>query len=424
MATKIHAVRGMNDILPADSVKWRQLEDDIVAILDLYGYREIRLPIVEQSEIFERSIGDSTDIVQKEMYSFADRNGDGLTLRPEGTAGCVRAALQHGLLQQLPQRLWYLGPMFRHERPQRGRHRQFHQFGVEAFGPPGPDIDAELILMTARMWRSVGVEDLSLELNSLGTTAARSAYRDALSDYFRSRSDELDEDSLNRLSRNPLRILDSKNPAMRPVIEEAPPLSLHLDDESRSHFEGLSDLLIRNDVEFRHNERLVRGLDYYSRTVFEWTTTELGAQGAVCAGGRYDGLIELIGGKPTPAVGFAIGIDRLIELMGARLTEHASPVSDLYVMATSEELEIHATSLAETLRTTFPHWRILSHVGGGSVKSRMKKADRSGALLAIIIGETEQAAGEVAVKPLRTDAAQRVLAQAALAEELPRLLTR
>ena len=424
MSDKIQAVRGMNDILPSDSLKWRELEDRVLAVLAGYRYREIRLPIVEQSEIFERSIGDATDIVQKEMYSFEDRNGDSLTLRPEGTAGCVRAALQHGLLQQLPQRLWYLGPMFRHERPQRGRQRQFHQFGVEAFGAPGPDIDAELILMTARMWRSVGIAGLTLELNSLGTPASRSAYREVLSGYFSSRADELDEDSRNRLSRNPLRILDSKNPAMQPIIEEAPRLARHLDRESQNHFENLCALLTRNEIDFQHNERLVRGLDYYSRTVFEWTTTELGAQGTVCAGGRYDGLIELMGGKPTPAVGFAMGIERLIELTQTPETEPDGQLSQLYILATADELEVEAMSLAEMLRTSFPDWRIQSHVGGGSVKSRMKKADRSGAQLAIIIGETEHASREVAVKPLRTDAGQRVVAQATLVDELPRLLSR
>ena len=424
MGDKIQAVRGMSDILPADSLKWRELESHILAILRAYGYQEIRLPIVERSEVFERSIGDATDIVQKEMYSFEDRNGDGLTLRPEGTAGCVRAALQHGLLQQLPQRLWYLGPMFRHERPQRGRYRQFHQFGVEAFGAPGPDIDVELILMTARMWRSIGIDRLSLELNSLGTPASRSIYREALSSYFRSREDELDEDSLDRLERNPLRLLDSKNPSMQSVIEQAPSLARHLDDESRIHFEKLCDALSRNDIEFQHNEKLVRGLDYYSRTVFEWTTTKLGAQGTVCAGGRYDGLIELIGGKPTPAVGFAMGIERLVELTQTQETKPPGQHCELYVLATTDDLEVEATSLAEMLHTRFPDWQILSHVGGGSVKSRMKKADRSGAQLAIIIGEAEHASGEVAVKPLRTDAAQRMCTRTALADELPRLLAR
>lgn len=424
MNGKLQAVRGMNDILPPESLKWRELEDRILSVLAVYGYREIRLPLVEQSEAFERSIGDATDIVQKEMYRFEDRSGDSLTLRPEGTAGCVRAALQHGLLQQLPQRLWYLGPMFRHERPQRGRHRQFHQFGVEAFGAPGPDIDAELILMSARMWRSLGIEGLTLELNSLGTPKSRSAYRDVLSDYFSSRADELDADSRNRLVRNPLRILDSKNPAMQAVIEQAPRLAQHLDEESREHFDSLCELLAQNEIAFQHNERLVRGLDYYSRTVFEWTTTELGAQGTVCAGGRYDGLIELMGGKPTPAVGFAMGIERLVEFTQPLETEGASSFSGLYVLATADDLEVEAMSLAERLRTRFPEWRIVSHVGGGSVKSRMKKADRSGAYLAIIIGESEHTSGEVAVKPLRTDAEQRVVAQTALADELPRLLLR
>jgi len=422
MNNKIRTIRGMNDILPDDSSRWRELERKALPVFHSYGYREIRLPIMEHTEVFERSIGDVTDIVQKEMYSFEDRGGGKLSLRPEGTAGCVRAVLQHGLLQHLPQRLWYLGPMFRHERPQRGRHRQFHQFGVEAFGVPGPDIDIELILMSTRLWRSVNLENLTLELNSLGTAESRQRYRDVLLDYFRSRKGELDGDSRDRLERNPLRILDSKNPDMQPIIEQAPRLFSYLDEESRTHFDKLCESLTKNNVEFEHNERLVRGLDYYSRTVFEWKTSDLGAQGTVCAGGRYDGLVELFGGKPTPAVGFAIGIERLVELIGTKDNEFCGEVGGLYVLATTDEFDIQAYALAESLRASFPDWRIVSHVGGGSVKSRMKKADRSGTKLALIIGETEHASDMVAVKPLRTEEVQQTLPRTSLVEELPGLI--
>ncbi len=422
MSEHLQAIRGMNDILPADSGEWRALENALVAILDAYGYREIRLPIVEQSAVFKRSIGDTTDIVQKEMYSFDDRNGDNLTLRPEGTAGCVRAVLQHGLLQHQPLRLWYGGPMFRHERPQRGRQRQFHQIGAEVFGPPGPDVDAELILMTARMWRALGLGELRLEINSLGTAEARAAYREVLTRYLEAHRDALDADSLTRLERNPLRILDSKNPDMAAIIADAPSLADHLDDESRVQFDALQSILADNGVECVVNTRLVRGLDYYSRTVFEWITNELGAQGTVCAGGRYDGLVELMGGKPTPAVGFAMGLERLLELWrqarGARPQAHP----DVYLMATGNVLDPHALSLAEVLRERCPQHRVLVHVGGGSMKSRMKKADRSGAMLALILGEEEVANGTVTLKPLRADAPQETCAQGALEEALRRWL--
>ena len=422
MSEHLQAIRGMNDILPADSGEWRALENALVAILDAYGYREIRLPIVEQSAVFKRSIGDTTDIVQKEMYSFDDRNGDNLTLRPEGTAGCVRAVLQHGLLQHQPLRLWYGGPMFRHERPQRGRQRQFHQIGAEVFGPPGPDVDAELILMTARMWRALGLGELRLEINSLGTAEARAAYREVLTRYLEAHRDALDADSLTRLERNPLRILDSKNPDMAAIIADAPSLADHLDDESRVQFDALQSILADNGVECVVNPRLVRGLDYYSRTVFEWITNELGAQGTVCAGGRYDGLVELMGGKPTPAVGFAMGLERLLELW--RQARGAQPQAhpDVYLMATGNVLDPHALSLAEVLRERCPQHRVLVHVGGGSMKSRMKKADRSGAVLALILGEDEVANGTVTLKPLRADAPQETCAQGALEEALRRWL--
>ncbi len=422
MSEHLQAIRGMNDILPADSGEWRALENTLVAILDAYGYREIRLPIVEQSAVFKRSIGDTTDIVQKEMYSFDDRNGDNLTLRPEGTAGCVRAVLQHGLLQQQPLRLWYGGPMFRHERPQRGRQRQFHQIGAEVFGPPGPDVDAELILMTARMWRALGLGKLRLEINSLGTAEARAAYREVLTRYLQARRDALDADSLTRLERNPLRILDSKNPDMASIIAEAPSLADHLDDESRVQFDALQAILADNGVECVVNPRLVRGLDYYSRTVFEWITSELGAQGTVCAGGRYDGLVELMGGKPTPAVGFAMGLERLLELWRQARGAQPQAQPDVYLMATGNPLDPHVLSLAEALRERCPQHRVLVHVGGGSMKSRMKKADRSGAVLALILGEDEVANGTVTLKPLRADAPQETCAQGALEDALGRWL--
>ena len=421
MSASLQAVRGMNDILPPVSARWRALEDHIAAVLARYGYTEIRLPLVEQSAVFKRSIGDATDIVQKEMYSFDDRSGDNLTLRPEGTAGCVRAVLEHGLLQQTPLRLWYTGPMFRHERPQRGRHRQFHQVGVEAFGASGPDIDAEIILLTARLWRELNIEPLRLELNSLGTAATRAQYRDALVEYFRARLDALDQDSCSRLERNPLRILDSKDPAMHEVIAGAPALIDYLDDESRDHFAAVRRILAAQGVAAHVNPRLVRGLDYYSKTVFEWITTELGAQGTVCAGGRYDGLVELMGGKPTPAIGFALGVERLLELWPEHTAQAAPPIA--YVCATASEFDHHAVALAESLRTRLPAWRVLLHVGGGSMKSRMKKADKSGAEVALILGESECARAEVTLKALRCAAPQAIHAQSEVAAALERWVT-
>jgi histidyl-tRNA synthetase len=420
MSSHLQAVRGMNDIVPPASAAWRAFEDTVARLLASYGYGEIRMPLVEQSAVFKRSIGDATDIVQKEMYTFDDRNGDSLTLRPEGTASCVRAVLQNGLLQQLPLRLWYAGPMFRHERPQRGRHRQFHQIGVEVFGAAGPDIDAEVILLTARLWRELGLTNLRLEMNSLGSSDARARYRAVLTEYFRDHFDALDEDSRDRLERNPLRILDSKNPALRELVAAAPSLADHLDEESSAHFESLCAMLAANGVEVTRNPRLVRGLDYYSKTVFEWITTELGAQGTVCAGGRYDGLVEVMGGKPTPAIGFAMGVERLLELCAAQARPATAPA--VYVSATGEALDSHAVKLAEDLRSALPGWSIVLHVGGGSLKSRMKKADRSGAAVALLLGDDEVAAGTVTVKPLRGERAQAVHAQGSVAEALAALL--
>ena len=419
MTTNLRSVRGMNDILPADTPRWQQLERTLHDVLRSYGYDEIRLPIVEQSGVFNRAIGEATDIVQKEMYTFADRNGDSLTLRPEGTASCVRAVLQGGLLQQLPLKLWYQGAMFRHERPQRGRQRQFHQIGAEVFGVEGPDIDAELILMTARMWAALGIGPVRLEINSLGTASTRAAYREVLTDYFEQHREQLDADSVSRLERNPLRILDSKNPDMAALIEAAPTLTDHLDDASRAHFEVLQERLEDNEVEFVVNPRLVRGLDYYSLTVFEWITTDLGAQGTICAGGRYDGLVELMGGRATPAIGFAMGLERLLELQvqsGAVREADSEPA--VYVLGTGAAEDAAAMNLAERLRAECPRWRVKLHIGGGSMKSRMKKADRSGADYALILGEDEIAAGTVTVKPLRADARQQSIAQTAIATGL------
>lgn len=420
MTPDLKAVRGMSDILPSDSPHWRAVEQAIVAVLDSYGYAEIRLPLVELTHVFKRSIGDATDIVQKEMYSFDDRNGDNLTLRPEGTAGCVRAVIQHGLLQQTPQRLWYGGPMFRHERPQRGRQRQFHQIGAEVFGVAGPEADAELILVTARLWRALGLERLRLELNSLGTPAARAAYRDVLTEYFAAHHDALDADSRERLPRNPLRILDSKNPDMAALIAAAPVLSDHLDEDSRAHFAAVRAVLDDNGVEYTVNPRLVRGLDYYTRTVFEWITTELGAQGTVCAGGRYDGLVEMMGGKTTPAVGFALGLERLLALREQAGVQAPSPSPLAYVVATHDALDRQALALAERLRGQRPEWPIMVHIGGGSMKSRMKKADRSGARVALILGVDEHASGTVALKALRSDEEQEICRQDSVLDLLAR----
>ena len=418
MSDRFKAIRGMHDVLPQDSAAWQLLENSISGVLDNYGYQEIRTPIVENSNVFSRSIGEATDIVQKEMYTFADRNGDSLTLRPEGTASCVRAILEHQLIQTLPQRLWYRGPMFRHERPQRGRLRQFHQVGVEVFGAEGPEIDAEIILMSAAFWRQLGLKDCWLELNTLGDAEARARHREVLVAYFSEHRAVLDEDSLRRLETNPLRILDSKNPAMEEVIASAPTLVDHIDDASREHFDSLCQVLDDNNIGFQINPRLVRGLDYYSRTVFEWKTDRLGAQGTICAGGRYDGLVELMGGKPLPAIGFALGLERLLELV--EMPDRGG-ASDIYVTATDPALELHAISLAEQVRRDQPTLRTVLHVNGGSMKSRMKRADRSGAQIALILGPDEHAAGAVAVRYLRSDQPQTQLAKSGLDEFLTQM---
>ena len=422
---KIQAIRGMNDILPDQTPVWQYVESTVRRVLGQYGYQEIRMPVVEHTELFKRSIGEVTDIVEKEMYTFEDRNGDSLTLRPEGTAGCVRAAEEHGLLFNQTRRLWYTGPMFRHERPQKGRYRQFHQIGVECFGMAGPDIDAELLILTARLWSALGLSDHArLEINSIGTSDSRKVYRQALVAYLEQYQDKLDDDSKRRLTTNPLRILDSKDPATREILQGAPSLDDYLDDESRQHFEQLKAMLDAAGVAYTVNPALVRGLDYYGKTVFEWITDSLGAQGTICAGGRYDGLVEQLGGKPTVAVGFAMGLERLILLLETLelVPEHVNNQADVYVTAMGDQAVGPAMALAETLRNELPGRIVVSHCGGGSFKSQMKKADRSGARFAVILGENEIAQATAGLKPLRDDQPQQEVAQADLAAVLAGLL--
>jgi histidyl-tRNA synthetase len=411
MAKTIQAIRGMNDILPAETADWQHLEETLRDVVHAYGYREIRMPLLEKTELFKRSIGEVTDIVEKEMYTFDDRNGDSLTLRPEGTAGCVRACMEHGLLHNQQQRLWYAGPMFRHERPQKGRYRQFHQVGVEAFGMAGPDIDAEMILMTARIWERLGLRGAVLQLNSLGTLQARAAYRDALVDYLQARADALDDDSRRRLGSNPLRILDSKNPDMQALLADAPSLPEFLDEESREHFAALRALLDAAGVRYELNPRLVRGLDYYSKTVFEWVTDQLGAQGTICAGGRYDGLVEYLGGRPVPAVGFALGLERLLGLLAAGGVELPGKDPHIYLVMDGEQGIARGMVFAEELRAVLPGLRLQVNCGGGSFKSQFKRADRSGAVFALVIGDSEAAQQQVVLKPLRSNADQESLLQ-------------
>ncbi len=422
---KIQAIRGMNDILPDQTPVWQYVESTVRNVLAQYGYQEIRMPIVEQTELFKRSIGEVTDIVEKEMYTFDDRNGDSLTLRPEGTAGCVRAAEEHGLLFNQTRRLWYTGPMFRHERPQKGRYRQFHQIGVECFGMAGPDIDAELLVLTARLWAAFGLEDhASLEINSIGTSESRKVYRDALVSYLEQFRDQLDEDSKRRLTTNPLRILDSKDPQTRKLLEGAPSLSEYLDDESQRHFEQLKALLDAAGVTYTVNPALVRGLDYYGKTVFEWVTQSLGAQGTICAGGRYDGLVEQLGGKSTVAVGFAMGLERLILLLETLglVPDEVNNAADIYVTAMGDPVIASAMAVADRLRNELPGRVVVTHCGGGSFKSQMKKADRSGARYAVILGENELANGTAGLKPLRDDQPQQDVPQADLARVLAELV--
>ena len=416
MSRTIQSIRGMHDVLPDEAGRWQAFELSVRQLMPVYGYREIRTPSVEPTDLFCRSIGEVTDIVEKEMYTFEDRNGDKLTLRPEGTASCVRAGIEHGILHNQVQRLWYMGPMFRHERPQKGRYRQFHQFGVECFGIATPDIDAELIIMTARLWRNLALDGIRLELNTLGSNSARAAYRDVLVDYLNSHRDALDEDSLRRLDSNPLRILDSKNPAMQSLIESAPALMDYLDTESADDFAALKAYLDDAGIGYSINPRLVRGLDYYCKTVFEWVTDRLGAQGTVCAGGRYDGLVEQLGGRATPAAGFALGIERLLALLETDEAEPEQGHTDIYLLLQGEASSRHGLKLAERLRDDFPAVNVLCNCGGGSFKSQIKKADKSGARLALILGEQELAADTVAVKYMREDREQVTIARHELNE--------
>lgn len=417
---KLQSIRGMNDLLPEQSATWQYLERTVAEVLGRYSYREIRFPILEQTELFKRAVGEVTDIVEKEMYSFEDRNGDSLSLRPEGTAGCVRACTENGLLHNQTQRLWYTGPMFRHERPQKGRLRQFHQIGVEAFGLNGPDIDSELLLLTARLWKTLKIDHaVTLQINSLGTSADRTQYRAALVEYLSARKDSLDEDSQRRLLSNPMRILDSKNQDTQALLNDAPKLADFIDQESRDHFRQLCAVLDAAKISYEINPRLVRGLDYYSKTVFEWVTTSLGAQGTICAGGRYDGLVEQLGGKPCPGVGFAMGVERLVLLLDELgvVPDSIGQNVDLYIVAVGN-IELEALVLADDLRSQCPNIRIESHCGGGSFKSQIKKADKSGAAVALILGEDEVASATAGVKFLREEKPQQTVAQTDLANLL------
>jgi histidyl-tRNA synthetase len=400
MSKFIKSIRGMHDVLPDDSHRWQAFESVIRQLMTAYGYKEIRMPLVESTDLFCRSIGEVTDIVEKEMYTFEDRNGDKLSLRPEGTASCVRAGIQHGLLYNQVQRLWYNGPMFRHERPQKGRYRQFHQFGVEAYGIDSPDIDAELILISARLWQQLGLKGVRLELNTLGSNQSRKEYKKVLIDYLNQHHDLLDEDSIRRLTTNPLRILDSKNLAMKDMLDNAPALMDHLDDESRQQFDKLTARLDVIGIEYSINPRLVRGLDYYCKTVFEWITDELGAQGTICAGGRYDDLVELLGGKATSAVGFALGVERILALLESQQEQLVETI-DVYMVLLGEASEIKGLQLSEQIREHNPGIKMITHCGAGSIKSQMKKADKSGADIALILAEDELKNKQFTVKYLR-----------------------
>ena len=422
---KIQSIRGMNDLLPEQSATWQYLEKTVANVLARYSYSEIRFPVLEQTELFKRSVGEATDIVEKEMYTFADRNGDMLSLRPEGTAGCVRACNENGLLHNQIQRLWYTGPMFRHERPQKGRLRQFHQVGVEAFGLDGPDIDAELLMLTARLWKTLKIDHaVTLQVNSLGSADDRANYRLALVDYLSARHDQLDEDSQRRLHTNPMRILDSKNANTQALLNDAPSLEDYINSDAKAHFQQLRDKLDAVGIDYQINPRLVRGLDYYSKTVFEWVTTHLGAQGTVCAGGRYDGLVEQLGGKACPAVGFAMGVERLVLLLDELgvVPDSVGQTVDVYLVAVGD-VDSHTLVLAEKLRTACPTIRLQTNCGGGSFKSQMKKADKSGAAVALILGDDEAANKTVGVKLLRQDKAQETVGQEQLADYLTTLIT-
>ena len=403
---KIRPIRGMNDVLPDAGALWSAVESAAQAVFDAYGYRQIRLPVMEHTELFSRSIGETTDIVQKEMYTFTDRSGASVTLRPEATASVVRAGLSHGLFHNQQQKLWCSGPMFRHERPQKARYRQFHQINLEAIGFAGPEVDAEVIVMSARIWERLGLESPCLELNSLGTPECRAGYREALRAWFSAAGDVLDAESRERLRRNPLRILDSKDPRLRELIAEAPVLSGYLDDDSAAHFQRLTELLDDAGVAYRINPRLVRGLDYYTRTVFEWVTDRLGAQGAICSGGRYDGLVAQLGGRDTPAIGWAMGLERVVELMVEEGLRQADRPPHGYLVIAGDEARRHGLGIAETLRARAPGIRLTMDCAGGSFRSQLRRADRSGAHLALILGDDELANNSLSIKPLRENSPQ------------------
>ena len=419
---KIQSIRGMNDLLPTDSASWQKIETIVKNVLNSYGYNEIRTPIVEETALFKRAVGEVTDIVEKEMYTFNDRNNESITLRPEITAGCVRAGIEHGLFYNQEQRLWYLGPAFRYEKPQKGRYRQFHQFGVEVFGLEGPNIDAELILLTARFWKALGIEKhATLELNSIGSLDARANYRKALVSFLEQHKDKLDEDCLRRMYTNPLRVLDSKNAEVQNLLDHAPKLFDYIDAESKKHFDGLCRLLDNAGIKYIINQRLVRGLDYYNRTVFEWVTNSLGAQGTVCGGGRYDGLVSQLGGQPTPAVGFAMGVERLVLLVQAvNPSLNCDNSIDIYMITSGKEKTISlAQNIAEQLRDNLPNKRIMTNYGSGNFKKQFTKADKLGAKIAIIIGENEIINQSVTIKNLLTgeqvEVAQKEIVQTCLA---------
>ncbi|MDT3272484.1 histidine--tRNA ligase [Shewanella sp. SP2S2-4] len=423
MAKQIQAIRGMNDILPTQSPLWQKVEAVLRSSVSAYGYSEIRTPIVENTDLFKRSIGEVTDIVEKEMYTFADNNGDSLTLRPEGTASTVRAGNENGLLYNQEQRLWYMGPMFRHERPQKGRYRQFNQFGVEVYGIGTADIDAEVLMLSARLWEKLGISDhVSLELNTLGDPAERAVYRDALIAFLELHKDALDEDSKRRMYSNPLRVLDSKDQNVQAILAGAPELMDFLGEESKTHFSQLRELLDAVGIKYTINPRLVRGLDYYNRTVFEWVTSSLGSQGTVLAGGRYDGLVAQLGGKDTPAVGFAMGLERIVLLLETlELNKDIPSEVDVYVTAMGDSCLVEAIKIAQELRSALPNLKVMSHCGGGNVKKQMKRADKSGAAVALLIGEDELAEGMVTVKYLRNDNEQQRVARSALGAFLAEL---
>ena len=424
MAKQIQAIRGMNDILPTQSPLWQKVEAVLRSSVSAFGYSEIRTPIVESTDLFKRSIGEVTDIVEKEMYTFEDRNSDSLTLRPEGTASTVRAGNEHGLLYNQEQRLWYMGPMFRHERPQKGRYRQFHQFGVEVYGIASADIDAEVLMLSARLWDLLGIkEHVALELNTLGDPAERAAYRDALIVFLEQHKDKLDEDSQRRMYSNPLRVLDSKDQQVQTLLADAPALMDYLGEETKTHFSTLCELLDAVGIQYTINPRLVRGLDYYNRTVFEWVTTSLGSQGTVLAGGRYDGLVGQLGGKDTPAVGFAMGLERIVLLLETlELTSDIAPEVDVYVTAMGENCVVEAIKVAQELRQQLPTLKVMSHCGGGNFKKQMKRADKSGAQFALIIGENEMANSQVAIKPLRTNDEQQLVTRSELVAKIAELI--